>query len=128
MMEELLDLRSVRVFKAEKSTVEVGPDATPLDLFYAVFRNNSLPLQTRLRAAECAASYVHPKLSAVLAAAMSEGEFGDALERARKRLSAGPAQVQGQVEPLEGPRTAAPRPLPRPGLPGSKTFLASGKP
>jgi hypothetical protein len=90
-----------------REVVEVGPEATPLDLFYAVFRNNSLPLQTRLRAAECAANYVHPKLSAVLAAAMNEEEFGAALERARNRML---------EEPKPRVSSPTPRPLPRPGL------------
>jgi len=46
--------RKVDWFKPS-TEVEIGSNASPLDFLYAVFRNNDLPLTTRMRAAEAAA-------------------------------------------------------------------------
>jgi hypothetical protein len=51
-----------------------------------VYLKSKLPLPTRMRAAEAALPFERPKLAAVLSASISGDEFGEALERARKRM------------------------------------------
>jgi hypothetical protein len=63
---------------------------TPLDFLEAVYLNNSLPLNTRLRAAIEAAPYRHPKLSAMAHATMTGNDFAALLDRAIARSLAGP--------------------------------------
>jgi hypothetical protein len=60
-----------------------------------------------MKAAADALPFAHPKLSAVLQTSVSGEDFGDALERARKRMVEGP----------QTPRVNSPMPLPRPGSP-----------
>jgi hypothetical protein len=82
--------------------VEREPNA--LAFLRAVYLNRTLPLPTRMRAAEAAPE--KPKLAAIMATSLSGEDFGLALERARKRLA-------------ESPRTNEElelRALPRPGL------------
>jgi hypothetical protein len=74
-----------------KQNIEVK-QADALELLRAVYRNNSLPLPVRMRAAEAALPFERPKLAAVISTNLSEQAFGEALERARKRLD-GPPQA-----------------------------------
>jgi hypothetical protein len=64
--------------------IELAPDAEPMDLFYLVMRNNSLPLAQRMRAAEKIADIVYPKKQAI-AVMPAGGDLGAILEAARKR-------------------------------------------
>jgi len=50
---------------APEPELDLGPNATPLDFFCAVFRDPAQPMPRRMRAAEGAASYMHPKLAVV---------------------------------------------------------------
>ena len=59
------------------------PIATPLEFLQAVYCNEGLPINTRIRAAIEAAPFVHPKLS--VSAQVNSEEFAVALERAVKR-------------------------------------------
>ena len=59
------------------------PMATPLEFLQAVYCNEGLPINTRIRAAIEAAPFVHPKLS--VSAQVNSEEFAVALERAVKR-------------------------------------------
>jgi len=43
----------------------VAADATPLDFLCAVYRDPQQPMQRRMRAAEAALPFIHPKLSVV---------------------------------------------------------------
>jgi hypothetical protein len=88
--------------------VTVGPEAGSLEFFRAVYRNEALPLSTRMRAAEAALPFEHPKLAAVISTNLSGEDFGAALERARKRLSESVPEPKGPLEL---------KVLPRPGLP-----------
>jgi hypothetical protein len=45
--------------------LDLGPNATPLDFFCAVYRDPTQPPQRRMRAAEAAAPYMHAKLAVV---------------------------------------------------------------
>jgi hypothetical protein len=67
-----------------KTEITLGPEAEPMDLFYLVMRNNSLPLSTRMRAAEKIADIVYPKKQAI-AVMPAAGDLGNVLEAARKR-------------------------------------------
>jgi len=80
----ILDERSEDVERRWKPEITLGPDAEPMDLFYQVMRNNSLPLATRMRAAEKIADIKYPKKQAI-AVMPTSGDLGTVLEAARKR-------------------------------------------
>jgi HEAT repeat protein len=90
-----------------ENSVRTALDVESLDFLQAVYRNNSLPLSVRMRAAEAALPFERPKLAAVLSATMDD--LGDKLERARLRAIGGLASPAG---PMPEPRA-----LSRPGLP-----------
>jgi hypothetical protein len=85
----------------QQITLQAG--ATALDLLQAVYRNPSLPLAIRLRAAAEAIPFEHAKL-AVIALGVGSGDFADQLERAIKRS----AKVLEHREPKQigAPRRA----------------------
>jgi hypothetical protein len=68
----------------EVDEVEVGQEATSLDLLQAVYRNPDVPLAVRMRAAGMAIPYEFPKLS-VVASVSDPAAFADRLERAIRR-------------------------------------------
>jgi hypothetical protein len=68
---------------------------TSLDLLQAVYLNETLPLNVRLRAAIEAAPYEHPKL-AVTAVVQDKHTFAAALDRAIER-SERAKLIEGQV-------------------------------
>jgi hypothetical protein len=84
---ELIKAQKERVEKMNGKGLALDPDAQPLDLLFAIFRNPDLPLSVRMTAAREAAQYVHPKISATILTTLSEETFGDRLEAARKRLT-----------------------------------------
>jgi hypothetical protein len=64
-----------------------GPQAeTSLALLQAVYRDPSMPLQTRMRAATVAIAYEHPKLSVAMTA--NYRGMGNAIDAARAKLEA----------------------------------------
>jgi hypothetical protein len=71
----------------------IGVNATSLDLFQQVYRNPSLPLMTRMRAAGMALPHEHPKLA--VTAVVSEGDFANQLDRTVLRGS-GPSVSSSQ--------------------------------
>jgi hypothetical protein len=73
---------------------------SPLDFLLAVYKNNELPLSTRMRAAIEAAPYVHAKL----AVQMNVGEnFADKLEQViQRRLARAPNGMKViEAKPIE---------------------------
>jgi len=71
-------LRALEV--AEPAEVApVSADVTPLEFLCAVFRNAGLPLTMRLRAAQSAAQYMHPRISVALGS--PSGNMAERLER-----------------------------------------------
>jgi hypothetical protein len=79
---------------AKPDVAPVSAEVTPLDFLCAVFRNPSLPLNTRLRAASTAAQYVHPKL-AVIATGPS-GNIAERLERLILEQQKKPKLIEAQ--------------------------------
>lgn len=70
-----------------QQTVEADPNMTPLQFLQAVYCNEGLPLQTRVKAAIEAAQYVHPRLAVT---GIVEGQNIAALLEARlKRIAKG---------------------------------------
>jgi hypothetical protein len=114
----------------DHDTVEVSPDATPLDFLRRVYLDSRQPLSARIKCAGLAAPFVHPKL-AVTAVIQEGGSIADKIEAARKRSEgilearfqeeverrlralAAPAVIEAKVEePM--PSGRAPTPLTAP--------------
>ncbi len=87
--------------------------ATPLEFLEAVYCNNELPLHTRMRAAEAALPYVHPKLAVT---AIIEGkDIAARLEQAIKRANKArqePKVINQPVDDIDA--VLGDRPEPRP--------------
>ena len=64
--------------------IEIPADGISLDLLRAVYRNNQLPLTTRMRAAIAALPFEVPKLA--VTAVVSEQDFATVLDRRLKRI------------------------------------------
>ena len=69
-----------RVAVMNGAEIELGPEANSLDFLQACYRNPSLPLSTRLRAASIAISFEVPKL-AVTAVLNNQEDFATRLDR-----------------------------------------------
>src|SRR5262245_2224174 len=67
-----------------RQEIEIPADGISLDLLRAVYRNNQLPLTTRMRAAIAALPFEVPKLE--VTAVVSEQEFATVLDRRLKRI------------------------------------------
>ena len=89
--------------EAEQAThISIGPNATSLELLQAVYRNPSLPLPTRMRAAMAALPFETPKLMAV--AQITEQSFAEILERRiqnYQRLQNGIIEAKPLASPVE---------------------------
>ncbi len=62
----------------------IPSDATPLDFFCAIFRDPRQPIPRRMRAAEAALAFCHPKLS--MNATVDTDGFANVLEAAMVRM------------------------------------------
>ena len=67
----------------EVDAIELPENGTSLNLLQQVYRNPSLPLLTRMRAATAALPHEHPKLA--VTATVNAGDFADQLEQAIER-------------------------------------------
>src|SRR5262249_13519707 len=68
----------------KQQEIEIPADGISLDLLKAVYRNNQLPLTTRMRAAIAALPFEVPKLA--VTAVVSEQDFATLLDRRLKRI------------------------------------------
>jgi hypothetical protein len=70
-------------YKSVEEVIELPANGTSLDLLQQVYRNPSLPLMTRMRAATAALPHEHPKLA--VTTVVNVGDFADQLEKAVER-------------------------------------------
>jgi hypothetical protein len=95
------------LFEEKKETLlELGPDATSLDLLRAVYRNPTLALSVRMRAAIAALPFESPKLA--VTAMVNEQDFATLLDRRLKRMET----MNGKPQTIDQTIEAKP-PLPR---------------
>ena len=83
MIDNLVDLQMIQD-KPKPQGIEIPTDGISLDLLRAVYRNNQLPLTTRMRAAIAALPFEVPKLA--VTAVVSEQDFATVLDRRLKRI------------------------------------------
>jgi hypothetical protein len=77
-------LDRIEATRREPERIDIGPDGLALDLLQKIYRDTSLPLHTRQRAARDAIAYESAKLMAV--AVSGEGGFAAMLDaRLRRR-------------------------------------------
>lgn len=81
-MEELVDLQT-NVQQPKSVELALPEDATSLTLLQRVYRNPSLPLLTRTRAATAALPHEHPKLAVTVT--VNAADFADQLKKAIER-------------------------------------------
>jgi hypothetical protein len=87
--------------RAQKAPLELPANGISLDLLKAIYRDPSLPLPTRMRAAIAALPFESPKLA--VTAMVSEQDFATLLDQRLKRMEAMKADAiearpQPQVE------------------------------
>jgi len=86
----------------EETLLELGPDATSLDLLRAVYRNPTLALSVRMRAAIAALPFESPKLA--VTAMVSEQDFATLLDQRLKRMEAmKPDEAKAQPVEMKPP-------------------------
>jgi len=79
--------------------IEIPADGISLDLLRAVYRNNQLPLTTRMRAAIAALPFEVPKLA--VTAVVSEQDFATLLDRRLKRIEEMKAKEIEATPPID---------------------------
>ena|SRR5437660_12617363 len=72
-----------RIEEPERPVIDIGPNGLALDFFQAIYRNSSLSLHIRMRAARDAIAYESAKLMAV--AVSGEKGFAAMLEERLRR-------------------------------------------
>ena len=83
-------------YKSVEQAIELPANGTSLDLLQQVYRNPSLPLPTRMRAATAALPHEHPKLA--VTTVVNVGDFADQLEKAVERSrKVSPTMIEGTV-------------------------------
>jgi hypothetical protein len=84
--------------KPKPLEIEMPPDGTSLDLLKAVYRNPSLALSIRMRAAIAALPFESPKLA--VTAQVSEQDFATLLDQRLARIEA-MKTVEARPQPAE---------------------------
>ena len=83
----------------KQQEIEIPADGISLDLLKAVYRNNQLPLTTRMRAAIAALPFEVPKLA--VTAVVSEHDFATLLDRRLKRIEEMKAKAIEEMPQVE---------------------------
>src|SRR6516162_5702952 len=100
----------------KQQEIEIPADGISLDLLRAVYRNNQLPLTTRMRAAIAALPFESPKLA--VTAVVSEQDFATVLDRRLKRIEEmkllEDKVVNGGTTITDGTNDPEPQPAPAP--------------
>ena len=104
----LIEAHQKRVDKVNGETVELPPNGISLDLLRAVYRNSSLALPVRMRAAIAALPHEAPKLA--VTALVSDQSFAELLERRLKHLA---AVENGNGKIIERQPVETTKPIPR---------------
>ena len=117
-MNDLVDLNTLyQPGKRQQENVEIGPTDLSIDLLRAVYRNNQLPLTTRMRAAISALKHEVPTLG--ISVVVNDDDIATRLDRALARIANANNQnaVNGtatepeptiQLEPKQSPTLPAP--------------------
>jgi hypothetical protein len=103
-------------YKSMEQVIELPENGTSLNLLQQVYRNPSLPVLTRTRAAIAALPFEHPRLAVV--ATVNAGDFADQLEKAVERSRKIEAKPMTNVSSANVPSDTPS---------GTKTF-SNGKP
>src|SRR5262249_42082756 len=90
---------------------EIGPNDLSIDLLRAVYRNNQLPLSTRMRAAISALKHEVPSLG--ISVVVGDEDIATKLDRAIARITAA-TNNQDAVNGGELVSTPIPQPEPQP--------------
>ena len=117
--------RQRQVNRMSAENVEIGPNGLSLDLLRAVYRNNQLPLTTRMRAAISALKHEVPTLG--ISVVVNDDAIATRLDRALARIAATNNQnVVNGAATIPEP-TIQPEPRPSPPLPAPLTRLYSSR-
>jgi hypothetical protein len=107
-------------YKSVEQPIELAPNGTSLDLLQRVYRNPSLPLMTRMRAATAALPHEHPKLA--VTTVVNVGDFADQLEKAIERSrKVTPTMIEATVTATANVSSDTTRPVQTNG--GGKPFV-----
>ena len=105
-MTETVGMVFDRIEAQQALALSVGPEANSLDFLQMVYRNSSLPLATRMRAAIYCLPFETPKLLAT--AIVNEGSFAEILDRRIARIqqmklleASGAKIIDAQPQPVE---------------------------
>jgi hypothetical protein len=72
----------LRELETGEELIELAPHETSLTFFQKIYRSVRQPMARRMRAAEFALQFEHPKLGAIATASMNGQDFASLLERA----------------------------------------------
>jgi hypothetical protein len=78
----------------QEEVIELAPGETSLSFMQKIYRSVRQPMQRRMRAAEYAMQFEHPKLGAVATTALNGKDFATLLERAIQRSGMTPEQIR----------------------------------
>jgi hypothetical protein len=80
--------------------IGVGPDATSLEVMQAIYRNPAQPIARRMRAAQSALPYEHPKLAIVA----TGNNFAASMKEISRKMRPGSNVIDHRPSQIEPPR------------------------
>ena len=105
-LDALLD--QIEAKQKMEGQIQLSTNATSLEFLQAIYRDPLQPIQRRMRAAQAAIAYEHPRLAVV--ARVREEDLADRMRRAieatAKVINARPTQVLPPPKPVEEPQIA----------------------